>query len=55
MTDTTERADGLKTPAGRSGGSRRRGKMLLWRAALGAAYTGGGIGLTLVVKWVLGL
>ncbi|MGW0858488.1 hypothetical protein [Streptomyces sp. NPDC002690] len=35
--------------------SRRRIKTLLWRAALGASYTGGGLGLTLVVKWLLGL
>ncbi|MDR6980435.1 hypothetical protein J2X68_007175 [Streptomyces sp. 3330] len=54
MANTTESTGGSGSAGGR-GNSRRRVKVLLWRAALGAAYTGGGLGLTLVVRWLLGL
>lgn len=53
MANITESTSGQQPPTGRGSISRRRrrAKLLVWRAALGAAYTAGGVAVTLAGKW----
>lgn len=58
MANTTEPASGGQQPStGRpsTSRSRRRVKVLAWRAALGAAYTAGGVAVTFIGRWLLTL